>query len=122
MPDDVIQISRSELDAIFKNPRLVRVIERLIRRTQDVLPDQIVTLTIAVEEASSSAQTAASSANSAEAVAVAAFNSLTALESAPVHTPHMVPTEDQPARLEALEAMVAQLSNDIEALKQGTTP
>lgn len=122
MPEDVIQVSRSELQQIFKSPRLIRVIEQLIQRTQDVLPDQIVTLTIAVEEASSSALTASTSANAAEAMGVDSLNRLAFFESAPVHTEHAQAREEQPGRLEALEALVATLSNDIEALKQGMTP
>lgn len=121
MPD-AIQVSRSELQAIFRNPRLVRAIEQLISRTQDVLPDQIIVLTIAVEEAALAALSAATDANAAQALALALGSSLSTLESAPANAPHIAAREDQPARLEALEALVAKLSNDIEALKQGAAP
>lgn len=122
MSEDVIQVSRAELQAIFRNPRLVRVIERLINMTQDSIPAEIVTLTIAVEDAASSASSAASSANSANALLASIAPAVEHLESLPTQQAHVNSPDDPSGRLEAIEAKLQALASEVESLKQGTMP
>jgi hypothetical protein len=121
MADQVLKVNRRDLEIVFKNPRLVRAIEDLINTTQVLLPDQVLTLTIAIEEAALSADSAGVAALSAHAIAAQALAGVQSLEMLPPPAPVVLP-EDAHGRLEALEARVQELTKEIDGLKQGTTP
>lgn len=119
MVDEVIKVTRRDIEEVFKNPRLVRAIESLINNTQYLVPEQINQLIIAIQESADSAASAQSAANAAEALSIRLDGVLQTLESSTADTAHVQPRDDGDGRISALEAQVAKLASEIDGLKQG---
>lgn len=124
MADQTIKVNRNELQAVFRNPRLVRAIEDLINSTQFLFPEQVVALTIAIEESAQVAGSAAASADTANAIAQQALNEARALSSGP--TPIIIQpaevSDDITGRLAHLEAVVSALARRVSDIEERPLP
>lgn len=124
MADQTIKVNRNELQAVFKNPRLVRAIEDLINSTQVLLPDQVQALTIAIQESADLAGSAASSADTANSIAQQALRESQALSGGP--TPMIIHATEEgdniTGRLAHLEAVVSVLTRRISDIEERPLP
>ena len=123
MSSNGIKLTRDELKQFLKTHKMIVAFENIQLLAADILPDQVVVLTIAIEDAQGAADSAAASAVAAQVSAEKALEIASGLESGPIIQQQIQEqSDDLTAQISAVRDQLTDLSTLVQSIINGPTP